>query len=225
MTLKEKEQPIYKIKEDDQDKPLYIIEDDTDETREERERSVKPAPINVLFKIMFTPVEGWKALKRGKYKTDDISGKCFYPLIALAAVCDVAAMFYEANFTFSDWAISGLTTFITFFFGYFTVLLAGSYILPLKTRGLLKLDIGKQFVMMAMSTLSIFYALTQLIPMLEPVLVFLPVWTIYLIFKGVKVLRIPQSVENSTTGYLCLLIIGAPLLWFWLFTEYILPIP
>ncbi len=94
--------------------------------------------------------------------------------------------------------------------------------LPSKSRDIIKKDIGKQFVMLAMSSLAIFWIFIQIMPMLEPVLVFLPLWTIYLIYKGVRILRVPEEVENSTTGLLCMLIIGIPVLWNWVLTDILL---
>lgn len=221
------DKPFYQIENDEE--PLYNLEEEDQKLNDNEpptdDNPVKRlSPIGMLFRIMFTPVEGWKSLKRARFRSEEVASRCFYPLIALAAVCDVAKMFYESDFTFSDWAIQGLTIFIAFFFGYFTVLLLGSMILPKKSRALLKTDIGKQFVMVCLSTLAIFYSLICLFPMVEPVLVFLPIWTIYLIYKGVRILRVDKDVENSTTGYLCLLIIGVPIFWNWLFSEYILPL-
>lgn len=172
---------------------------------------------------MLTPVEGWKALKRARLKPERFAERCFYPLIALAALSEGSSLFYEANISFADWAKNGLSTFITFFFGYFSILMVGGSVLPKKSREFIHKDIGKEFVMLTLSTMALFWSVIQIIPMLEPVLVFLPLWTIYLIFKGVRVLRIPPEVQNSTTGWLCLLIIGAPLFWNWLMTEFILP--
>lgn len=244
------DKPLYAIEDDE--KPLYEIEDslsprpeaeyciddeeeDADEEEEDEdmdeeqltEESVvsekkNPSPVRLLFKTMFTPVEGWKALKRARLKTEEFASRCFYPLIALAAISEVSKIFYEANVSVSDWAVDGLITFMTFFFGYFSVLLAGGFMLPPKSRDIIKKDIGKQFVMLAMSSLAIFWIFIQIMPMLEPVLVFLPLWTIYLIYKGVRILRVPEEVENSTTGLLCMLIIGIPVLWNWVLTDILL---
>lgn len=234
MSYDDNDKPLYNI--DDEEAPLYKIDDETlDEESgepgdndyepddEEEKQEKHPSPIAVLFKTMFTPVEGWKSLKRSGFKTDEFASRCFYPIIALAAISDVASMFYEANVTFADWAMDGLSTFIMFFFGYFTVLFFSGFVLPSRSRDILKKDIGRQFVMLAMSTLALFWIAIQLLPMLEPILVFLPLWTIYLVFKGVKILRVPEDVKTSTVGLLCMLIIGVPFLWNWLFTELLFP--
>lgn len=241
----EDDTPLYKLEDDpvpspgdsDGEDTLYD-EDDVEEDEEyandeadddasdepESDVAKTPSPLAILLRTMFTPVEGWKALKRARLKTETFASRCFYPLIGVCAVSEIARMFYEANVTFGDWAKDGLCTFMTFFFGYFSVILAGGALLPSKSREVLKKDIGKQFVMLAMSTLALFWTLIQIMPMFEPVLVFLPLWTIYLVYKGVRILRVPKDVENSTTGLLCMLIIGMPVLWNWLVSEVLLPL-
>lgn len=233
----EDDTPLYSIEENDLTRNVDDLADDDNEDDIEdpnddddsnddavENKKNSPSSFHLLIRTMLTPVEGWKSLKRAKFKSDEVASGCFYPIIALAAVAEVARIFYEANTSISDWAVNGMTTFITFFFGYFTVLFCGAFLLPKAARPLLKKDIGQQFVMYNMSTLAIFWIAIRLLPMLEPVLVFLPLWTIYLIYKGVRVIRVPYDVENSTTGLLCMLIIGAPLLWNWLLTEILLPL-
>lgn len=240
MMLEEK--PLYTVEDDDN--PLYNIDDDNDSTLTDDEDGMEDSddsgdvedpenpedepkksfsPVGVLFKTMMTPVEGWKQLKRARFTDEEFAGRCFYPLTALAAISEGSALFYEANVTMADWAMQGLSTFITFFFGYFSVILAGGFLLPKAARFFVHKDVGRQSVMLAMSTLALFQIAINVVPMLDPVLVFLPLWTIYLLYKGVRVIRVPKDVENSTTGIVCALVIGMPLLWNWLMTEVLLP--
>lgn len=240
-SIEDDESPLYSLEDEpdkanDDRKPDNEGDDDDPYSEDENEDAVdedeeeestaqpvpkRPRPVGSMLRTMFTPVEGWKFLKRARFSTDEFASRCFYPLIALAAISEIANVFYEANFTLADWAVEGLGTFMTFFFGYFTVILLGGIILPRQSRDILRKDIGRQFVMLAMSTLALFWIFINIMPMFEPVLVFLPLWTIYLVYKGVRILRVPKDAENSTTGLLCMLIIGAPLLWDWLL-EYVL---
>lgn len=199
-------------------------EDDSDSESEEDNGYKKPSPLGLLMKTMLTPVEGWKALKRARISTDSFASGCFLPCVFFAALIEFIKIFYEANYTIGNWLLDTVSTFLIFFFGYFSVILLGGVILPKKARVLMHKDIGKQFVMLNISTLALFWALIELVPMLDPVLVFLPLWTIYLIYKGIRVIRVPSEVEISTTGYMCLLIIGMPLLWNWIINEWIYPL-
>ena len=207
------------LETEQEDEEEYDEDEDGEEEEDEDEDDSakgKGNPSMLLLKIMSTPIEGWKELKRRKYTPDEIASGCFYPLIAIASISEFAAKMYGISITISECLMKALSTFITFFFGYFTVLLFGGYILPKTVRACLKQDFGKEFVMMNMATLALFYTAMNLCPMIDAVLVFLPIWTIYLIYKGVRFLRIPVTVESRTKVLLAFLIIGAPLLWGWL---------
>lgn len=194
-----------------------------DEEDEEDIKLSKLSPFAALLKTMLTPVEGWKALKRAHFKTENFASGCFYPIVAFTAVSAAVKIFYEADYSMISWLLDGMSIFLSFFFGYFTILVLATIVLPKKSRDLFKTEVGKQFVMLNLSTLAIFWSLINLIPMLDPVLVFLPIWTIYLIFRGLRVLRVDPDVATSTTGLTCLLILGIPLLWNWILTELLLP--
>ena len=209
------DKPLYAIEDDE--KPLYEIEDSLS-PRPEEEYCIDDEEEDEDDEDMDEEQPTEESVVSEKKNPSPVR----YPLIALAAISEVSKIFYEANVSVSDWAVDGLITFMTFFFGYFSVLLAGGFMLPSKSRDIIKKDIGKQFVMLAMSSLAIFWIFIQIMPMLEPVLVFLPLWTIYLIYKGVRILRVPEEVENSTTGLLCMLIIGIPVLWNWVLTDILL---
>ena len=55
-----------------------------------------------------------------------------------------------------------------------------------------------------MATLPVFYMFYRLLPILGPMLVFLPLWTIYLVFRGVRFLRLPKEKESVPPGFCAL---------------------
>ncbi|MDE6230944.1 MAG: hypothetical protein K2M37_04930 [Muribaculaceae bacterium] len=177
------------------------------------------SPLAVLFKTMFTPVEGWKALRRAAIPADDFASRCFYPLLAIAACSKIADRFYEANISFVDTFVEMLISFLSLFFGYFSAGIIASIALPGTLKGTMKTWVGKDFLMLAISTLAIFFTVFNLLPMIGPALVFLPIWTVYIIFRGVRILRVPADKEALTVVLLATLAIGMPILWNWVFTE------
>ncbi|MDE5870288.1 MAG: YIP1 family protein [Muribaculaceae bacterium] len=205
--------PEDNVGEDDGDREEE--EDETDEEEDDDEIKNGGSLYTLLFKIMSTPVEGWKEFKRRKYSVEEVSSRCFYPLVALAALSEFAAMIYT-TVTLSVSLLNAISAFIAFFFGYFTIILLCGLLLPKAARNVFKTDLGKGFVMINLSTLALFFTALNLFPMIDAVLVFLPIWTIYLIYKGVKILRIPNDIESRTKIVLTFLIIGIPLLWEWL---------
>ena len=221
--------PLYSLEEGDMDAPLYAIEDDSaaaedfeeglpenyvsTQTETKAEEKKKPSPLGVMLKTMFTPVEGWKALRRARFVPEKFASSCLYPLIGIASASEFLSMLWEANLTVSEVLVKALLTFMVFFLGYFTVLIAGGIILPKSARALLKSDVGKNFAMLATATLPLFYTLYNLFPMVGPVLVFLPLWTVYLVVRGMKAMRVDSEELSASAVLMCILIVGAPIAW------------
>lgn len=178
------------------------------------------SPLAVMFKTMFTPVEGWKSLKRSRIPADMFASRCFYPLLAIASLSEFADMFYEAHIGIVDMIVRSLIVFISFFFGYFSALTLSTLTLS-SIKDNMKSSLGKDFIMLSMSTLAIFYTLFNLLPMIGPALVFLPIWTVYMIYRGARILRAPREKESMVVVVISTLVIGMPILWSWVFTELI----
>lgn len=201
--------------EDDSDEVTdeEIINEDTTSETSASDKSSNKSPVAVMFKILCTPVEGWKEMKRRKFTSEHVAASLFYPCCAVAAASEFCQLFYMEGFTVQMCLMNALTAFVSFFFGYFSILFLADLILPKDARGILKTSFGKNYVMSCMSTLAIFFAVNNIFPPLEPVFVFLPIWTAYLVYKGVKILRVEKEYETRTQFLLAILIIGMPLAW------------
>lgn len=218
----EDERLIGELDEDIEDEMENEAEAWRGESREDADDSRaagKKAIMLYMFRILSNPVEGWKNFKRGKFKEEKVASTCFYPLAALASISEFVAYFYNSELTLNELLVPAIVTFISFFFAYFTVILTAGFLLPKGGGEAISKNFGKTFVMINMSTLALFYILYELMPMLGPVFAFLPLWTIYIIFKGVKFLRFPKDKEISAAGMLSFLTIGTPMLWYWILTE------
>lgn len=201
----------YSLEEDEDGEFEYEEDEEDDDEVEDNKGSV----FALLFKILATPVEGWKELKRRKYSLEEVASGCFYPFIAFASLSEFADKLYT-TIGISECLMQAVYTFISFFFGYFTIMLLGGIVLPSLSKECLKKNIGKEFVMMNLSSLALFYIANKLLPMIDAALFFLPIWTVYLIYKGVRILRVPMAVESRTKVILVFLIIGTPIIWQWL---------
>lgn len=213
-------QPEYSLEEATAEAELQEeAEEDSEAWRGEVEEQANRSPFISLLRIMATPMDGWKAFKRSKISEDKVASGCFYPLLAIASVSQFTALFYEGDVTLPRLIVPAIRIFITFFFGYFSVMLLGGFLLPKEGSGVLKTNFGKGFVMLCMSSLALFFILYRLIPMLGPVLAFMPIWTIYVVCKGVRLFRVPQEKYSQVCGMLSLLVVGCPILLNWIFDE------
>lgn len=177
----------------------------------------KPSIWNLLFRMMINPIEGWKRIRRADYSPELTARKCFYPLIAISsASCFLDLLFTEES-TLSNCVIKGITTFVAFFFGFYLVMMLEKIFFPAPYKGIADSEFGKIFVMYNLSTLALFQTFYQCLPMLGPLLAFLPIWTIYLIIRGARFFKFPVEKRNLLVTLLVLFIIASPIIVFWAF--------
>lgn len=233
--LDEEDNTSYSIEsasDDEADTDLCIDVDQQDEEEEEeaawtgerpdRKRGNR-SPWLMLAECIFSPVGGFKNLKRSKITSDKFAAQCLYPLTAMAAVANFAELFYDSDATVVSSLIDGIISFITFFFGYFTTLLCGKWLLSKDASAALTRDYGKNLIIACFCSLLLLYIIYSLFPILGPVVGLMPIWTIYMLNKGVKYMQSNCNTTTKTRVILSFLIIFAPLMWYWIFSD-ILPV-
>ncbi len=182
----------------------------------------RPNLFLLLFKVMLNPIEGWKSIRRSKVTAEELQRGCFSPLLGLLAISQFVELIFSSRITLANAIEDAVISFVSFFMGYFCIILLLRAIMPKVTTKSLDSDFGKIFVLVNLSTLCIFYSLTELLPMLWAILIFLPLWTVYIICRGTRFFVFPNNRQITCTATLCLVIIGIPTLLDWIL-EQILP--
>lgn len=192
--------------------------DEDEEDIEEEETQVikqKKSSLGLLFKIMFNPVEGWKSLRRSHMSIETLQSSCFYPLLAILALSEFADFFYSVTVGLSQVITQSVVTFVAFFFGFFGVQMILTWVLPKDVAIKFESKFGKEYILIGLSTLALFTIFTNLLPMLWPILIFLPIWTLYIMFKGVRFFHIDPRQEMKFFVLSGSSVIGVPLLIDW----------
>lgn len=197
----------------------YVLED-SEETSPGQPGNRK-SPFLLMLEILFNPVVGWKSLRRAKITAETIQSECFYPLLAILAVSEFAQLFYSSSVTLSEVLIDAVVSFVSFFAGYYCIMLALELFLPKEAKVRFNTEFGKVFVLTALSTLCLFFIAIELLPILWSLLIFLPLWTVYVICRGVRFFIFPENCKLRSTIILCLLTIGVPSLIDWALKEMI----
>lgn len=197
----------------------YVLED-SEETSPGQPGNRK-SPFLLMLEILFNPVVGWKSLRRAKITAETMQSECFYPLLAILAVSEFAQLFYSSSVTLSEVLIDAVVSFVSFFAGYYCIMLALELFLPKEAKVRFNTEFGKVFVLTALSTLCLFFIAIELLPILWSLLIFLPLWTVYVICRGVRFFIFPENCKLRCTIILCLLTIGVPTLIDWALKEMI----
>ena len=186
----------------------HEIEDEAEEIADKTEKV--RSPFSFLIKIMFNPVEGWKSLRRSGLSIDSFQSGCFYPLLALMAISKFVDLFYTVDTNISQIITKAVISFVAFFFGNFCIQMVMSWILPKEMAQKFEEKFGKEFTLVALSTLVLFSILTNILPMIWPILIFLPIWTLYIMFKGVRFFKFPVEKEMKFFILVSCAMIGIP---------------
>lgn len=195
------------------DNSSYNIEDLHDD------KSTHPNIFLMMLKVLSNPLEGWKALRRHKITSEETQRTCFYPLVALVALSNFAQLLYSPRTTVSEVLMEALTSFIGFFAGYFCIIILLKIFFPKTVNKQIETEFGKVFILISLSTLCLFSILIELFPMLWAILIFLPLWTVYSICRGVRFFDFPDNRSITCTGLLCILTVGVPYLIDWGLSE------
>lgn len=182
---------------------------------------MRPVAWRLMLEVLSNPVEGWKAIRRNKLSPAKTQSECFYPMVSVVAITEFAVLFYNPGAGIAKGVVDALCGFVAVFFSYFAIIVMAKLLMPGDARRAFDTNFGKVFVLISLSTLAVFYSLLNLLPMLEPILVFLPLWTVYIICRGARFLKFPKEREHLATGILCLLTVGMPWLLGLLFSKVI----
>ncbi|MCH5225634.1 MAG: hypothetical protein J1D77_06515 [Muribaculaceae bacterium] len=181
----------------------------------------KLSPFGAILQVMFNPVEGWKKLRRSGMNSERLQAGCFYPLLALLAVSQFAEFFYSVDVSFIRVFTEAVISFVAFFFSFFCIRMGLSWVLPKKMWEKFEEGFGKEYLIVALSTLAMFAFLKNILPMLWPVLFFLPLWTMYIMYKGVRFFKFEPNEDMKFYIFTVAGVIGMPILIEWGMTELI----
>lgn len=206
------------------DSPLNYaqIPDGVENYLEEEKNEDKRSDFSVfllLLKILTNPVEGWKEVRRERITVDEAQRNCFYPLLAILAISHFATLFYSSRVTLPQIILESVTSFVGYFAGFFCIVILLKLLLPKGADKCMDTNFGKVFVILNLSSLCLFFAAMELLPMLWPVLIFLPLWTVYVICRGTRFFRFPEEKTILCIGLMCILIVGLPSLIEWGLNE------
>ena len=173
------------------------------------------SPWRLFFSVLFTPVQGHKRLKNSKLDPAVMVSRVYYPVLALVSAAAFMDLAYGLDNDISSILQNAVALFVSFFITYFALFPAAGGLLGKNVSEKLASGYGRRLVSVTLTVLALNFLLYELCPVLEPVLFFAPVYTIYLITRGVKFLRLDDKRNTACIMVIVLLEIGLPYLIYW----------
>lgn len=192
----------------------YSIEDEEDDKKPSSPQS--SSIWNLLLKTMVMPSSGWKEIKTKEIRSESVSLAFFLPFCIIASLSDFFTVFYEVRHNYAELFVEIITTFFTFFVGYYICVLIAGVFLPHDDKPFATSNYGKIVQMAGITSLAIYHILYEAFPFFDFIIEFLPIWTVYLVYKAMALADIKSNKATYSLGVICVGIIGSPVLVEWL---------
>lgn len=166
-------------------------------------------------RIMINPASGWRMTMEYGPLPEVALLRFLLPLSVLSGLSEFFVYLYEVQLAFSDVLVSAVINFCSFFLGYFVALLFTMWAFPKEARPFVKTPYCKLMIMTGMGTLALFHIVFMALPMFDFLLEFLPLWTVFLIYEGMRLKSVSESRQTYATGAICVIVICTPFLIEW----------
>lgn len=183
-----------------------------DPEKSNRKEYVKKPNIWLLFiYLVLSPNIGWRKIKNASLRIDEYSRILFFPLLALVAACRFVDKIYVSNRSVGHLLQEAVAMFVAGFAGYYLVSLLARLFLPAAARRKIDSPFGNIYVMTIMSTLAVCTIIAEVMPWLGMLLLVPPIYSAYILVKGVRYLRIPEHETMPVEIFMVFFSFGIPL--------------
>ena len=176
---------------------------------------------SIVPRVMTMPASGWERMKQRGPTPEIAIIRYLLPISLMSGGAEFFSLLYPGQYELASILVAGVIQFCSFFIGYFLSLIFASIFLPKAAKGFPSTKYGKLLTMTGVSTLAIFHILLKALPMFDFVIEFLPIWTIFLIYKGMNIAEIEREKAAFSMGVMCLVVIACPVLVAWAFTLFV----
>lgn len=197
----------------------YNIEDDEEEMPSDERRTMW----SLLPAIMFTPSSGWAKVRNSGPSPDIATIRFLLPLsIISGAACFLSLLYpHESDAGgFAVMLVEAVIELCSMFIGYFVALVTAKLFLPKEDKNTITTNYGKLLIMTGVATIAIFHVFYVAFPMLDFILGFLPIWTIFIQIKGMEQIKFRSDKKLLSMAVIILATVAAPAVIEWILTLF-----
>lgn len=189
---------------------------------EDEENGGKRQTLWSLFPYVLTmPTSGWERVKKCGPPPDVALLRFLLPISILSGASELFTLIYQAGqHEFPDILVTGFIFFASYFLGYYLALVFAKIFLPKAAKFFPSSAYGKLLTMTGVATLALFHMLYKILPFFDFIIEFFPIWTIFLIFKGMRYSDITPEKNALSMGVMCVVTIACPEMVEWVFTLF-----
>lgn len=199
------------VRHDDDDEFIKrLCYGDGTDAENETSGSSSPNPWLLFLHLLMAPKLGWRRIKSAGFGMEDYARRLFYPLLALMAACRFVDKIYYSGVPLWILLQEALALFVAGFAGFYLVSLLARMFLPTVTRIKIDSGFGRIYIMTVMGVLALAVTVCELLPWLGMMLLVLPIYSTYILVKGLRPLRVPSGELMPSAIVMTLLCLGVP---------------
>lgn len=192
----------------------YVIDDSTPE-------QPRLTMWQIVPRILVMPAAGWEKAKHNGPSPEIATIRFLLPVCLLAGASVFLSMLYPGHNNFTTTLVEAVVALCSFFIGFYVALVLSKLFLPKEARALPSSNYGKLMTMTGVSTLALFFILGQAFPMFDFIIEFFPLWTIFLLYKGMRIADVHTDKSAYAMGVFCIATICGPVFADWVFSLFI----
>lgn len=166
-------------------------------------------------KVMVMPQAGWELAMLSGPRPEIATIRFLLPMSLAAAGAEFFNYLYPGPLTLTETLVMAVITFCAFFLGYYLALVLAKLLLPGDAKDFPSSAYGKLLTMTGIASLAAFHVLECALPMLDTILEFLPIWTVFIIYRGMKMVGVSADKQPYAIGAVCVVTVCAPPLVVW----------
>lgn len=166
------------------------------------------------------PRSGWLMVKDHGPAPEIATLRFLLPVCLLTGASEFLTLLYPGEHSFTGLLVAAVISFCAFFIGYYVALVLEKLFLPGTVKELPSSPYGKLLTMTGVASLALFHILYRALPMLDFLIEFMPLWTVFITYRGLAIADISHEKYPLSLGVMCVVIVCAPMLTEWILTLF-----
>ena len=143
-----------------------------------------------MLQLILSPRRGWEDIAIDNASPRRLLHAGFLPFIILTALTCLPGLWYHSDATLPGVIGRAIACFVKYLAGYYLALFFFSLYMPSCTGGEVSPNKNATFIIYSLGLIAVFNILTNLLPMVPDMLYLLPVYLIFIMWRGITYMEV-----------------------------------
>lgn len=143
-----------------------------------------------MLQLVLSPRRGWEDIAIDNVPPQKLLLSGYLPLIIITALTCLPALWYHSDATVAVVIERVISCFVKYLVGYYLAIFFFSLYMPSCTGGEVSPNKNATFIIYSLGLLAMFNILTNLLPMVPDMLYLLPVYLVFIMWRGITYMEV-----------------------------------